>query len=104
MGGCQETSAQPGVRQNSLICAAAPSPALSNRERAIRRLGARSPRQDPITQREDTCPRGARCAQASIVYGIRPDLAQVSHYEAAGSLVTVKASWLMSWVTGSRFA
>jgi len=30
------------------------------------------PRQDPITQRKEKCPppRGARCAQASIVYGI----------------------------------
>jgi hypothetical protein len=28
-------------------------------------------------------------------------LAHFSHYEAAGSWVTVNASWLMSWVTGS---
>ena len=61
---------------------------------AERRLRARSPRQDPITQRKERCPppRGARCAQVSIVYGIRGRLGTKTQLRATLLAAAVNSS------------
>src|SRR5215471_8293816 len=81
------------TRRRSSIRARLGLPIPGAWQRPYRRLGPRYSRQDPITQRQEKRPppRGARCAQAPIVY-------------AFGGVYTTKAQLRATLVTAALIA